>query len=82
MQLFVQNFIVQAEPATDPNGRQGYDVYYPDGRTDWMPLEDFEIHHRVLDTREKMLIDMNTQELQVLRVSDKDYLDLEDPDSN
>lgn len=73
MNIYIQNFVVQAEPCLDANGRQGYDVYYPDGRTHWMPVEDFEIHHRPLDTRERMLMDMNTQELAVLQISDMDF---------
>lgn len=77
MRIYVQNFLVQAEPALDKQGRNGYDVYYPDGRTQWMQVDDFEIHHRLLDVRERMIMDMNTQELQVLRISDKDYPDLE-----
>ena len=81
MNIYIQNFIVQAEPAVDKNGRTGFDVYYPDGRTQWIPQGDFEIHHRVLDVRERMIMDMNTQELAILSISDKDYPDLEDPDS-
>lgn len=77
MRIYVQNFIVQAEPATDSNGHNGYDVYYPDGRTQWIPEGDFEIHHRPLDVRERMIMDMNTQELEVLSITDKDYPDLE-----
>ncbi len=81
MNIYVQNFIVQAEPAFDKNGLAGFDVYYPDGRTQWIPQGDFEIHHRALDVRERMIMDMNTQELAILSISDKDYPDLEDPDS-
>ncbi len=81
MNIYIQNFIVQAEPAFDSNDRVGFDVYYPDGRTQWMPAGDFEIHHRAMDVRERMIMDMNTQELGILSISDKDYLDLEDPDS-
>lgn len=74
MQLYVQTFIVQAEPSVDKNGRAGYDVYYPDGRVDWMQAGDFEEHHRAIDRREHQIINMNTAELEVLAISDKDYL--------
>ena len=73
MQLYIQTFIVQAEPSVDQAGRAGYDVYYPDGRVQWMMAGDFEEHHRAIDRREKQIIDMNTAELEVLAISDKDY---------
>jgi hypothetical protein len=73
MQLFVCNYIVQAEPATDDAGRQGWDVYYPDGRIERIPRDDFEIHFRYLDVRERLLMEMTTDELDVMRITDKDY---------
>lgn len=79
MNIYIQNFVVQAEPCLDANGRQGYDVYYPDGRTHWMPVEDFEIHHRALDVRERMIMDMTSAEQLVMAVSDKSHINLEDP---
>ena len=75
MQIFIESQVVQAEATTDSNGRQVYDVYYPDGRVRQVYPDDFELHFRLLDRRERQLIDMNTQELEVLSITDKDYLD-------
>lgn len=72
MRVYVQSYIVQAEPCLDVNGHNGYDVYYPDGRTVWMPVGDFEIHHRVIDTRERMIMDMTSAEQLVMAISDLD----------
>ena len=77
MRVYVQTFIVQAEPCVNQDGRQGFDVYYPDGRTQWIPAGDFEIHHLVLDVRERMILDMTAAEQLVAAISDKDSPDLE-----
>ncbi len=75
MRIYVQSYIVQAEACLDANGHNGYDVYYPDGRTTWMAAGDFEIHHRHLDVRERMLMDMTTAEQLVMAISDKEHLE-------
>ncbi len=72
MRIYVQSFIVQAEEAVSASGLPGYDVYYPDGRTQWMPAGDFELHHRSMDVRERMILDMTAAEQLVMAVSDKD----------
>ena len=77
MRIYVQTYIVQAEPVVDANGHNGFDVYYPDGRTCWLPVGDFELHHRNLDTRERMLLDMTAAEQLVMAISDKDSPALE-----
>ena len=74
MQIFIESQVVQAEPKHAANGRPGYDVYYPDGRVRWVNPDEFELHFRLLDRRERQLIDMNTAELEVLRITDSDYL--------
>lgn len=73
MRVYVQSYIVQAEASLDANGHNGYDVYYPDGRNVWMPVGDFELHHRALDVRERMIMDMTAAEQLVMAVSDKDH---------
>lgn len=80
MRVYVQSYIVQAEPSLDANGHNGYDVYYPDGRNVWMPSGDFEIHHRALDVRERMIMDMTSAEQLVMAVSDKSHINLEGED--
>lgn len=81
MNIYLQTYIVQAEPDQHEDGRPGYAVYFPDGRTLWMYAEDFELHHRPLDRRERTMVEMTSEELGVARITDKDYQDLEDPDS-
>ncbi len=73
MQLFVQTYLVQAEAAPKEDGRPGYDVYYPDGRVEWIPAADFDLHHRLLDTRERMVFEMSNAEIGVMRISDKEH---------
>jgi len=38
-----------------------------------MPAGDFDIHHRSLDVRERMLLDMTAAEQLVMAISDKDH---------
>ena len=71
MHLYVQTYIVQAEASIE-NGRAGYDVYYPDGRVVWIPEGDFDLHHRLLGARERMLVEQSTLEQGVSRISDKE----------
>jgi hypothetical protein len=73
VRIYVQSYIVQAEACLDVNGHNGYDVFYPDGRTHWMPAGDFDIHHRPLDVRERMLLDMTAAEQLVMAITDKDH---------
>lgn len=56
MKVYVKTTIVGAEPG-ESKGRQGYNVFYPDGYVSWCPKEEFERTARVVSKEEAQLTD-------------------------
>lgn len=70
---YIQTRLVMAEPKTTGEGvqaRSGYQIYYPEGFSEWMPEAEFERKFRHVSREERELLAMTDAEASIARISD------------
>jgi hypothetical protein len=56
--LYIGAKVIKARPK-DKDGKEGYEVLYPDGYVSWSPKETFETAYRLITDQEKQFMATN-----------------------
>lgn len=69
MNTYIYTQIIRAESLVK-DGQPGFDIYGPNGERGWLTEDEFKIHCRPVDRRERVLLQQSEAELGVMGVSD------------